>query len=231
MIWGGAGPCDIQIQEFRPLCTPYFTKLAISQLIMVRFEKLKIWQAQYFGTYRSDVTMTSRVTSRTRWRHARTWRHRPSYWVECDLETSPWRHRQLHRGGGQIGGGSIAISGTAQQIWLIFCMHIDMTQYSTHNEICRHQPNSCNFGRFFHYHGNRFGINPTSRFQCSCRPKNYPPAKLCWNRTSRSWDPALLTLEDYYIWYEIRTWHQIHYEAIRKLKPVTCFKWDVTRET
>ncbi len=48
-----------------------FTKMAISPLIIVRFSKFKIWRAQRFGADQTDVTMTSRVTSRARWRHAR----------------------------------------------------------------------------------------------------------------------------------------------------------------
>ena len=55
-----------------------FTKLAISRLIMVRFEKFEIWHAQCFDADLWDVTMTTRATRRTRWRHARAWRRMTS---------------------------------------------------------------------------------------------------------------------------------------------------------
>ena len=45
--------------------------MAISPLIMVRFEKFEIVCTQDFGPDLQDVTVTLRVTSYTWWRHAR----------------------------------------------------------------------------------------------------------------------------------------------------------------
>ncbi len=54
----------------------HFTKLAISRLIMVRFEKFKIWHAQDSGADLSDVVMTSRDATRDMtWRARLKWRH------------------------------------------------------------------------------------------------------------------------------------------------------------
>ena len=58
----------------------HFTKLAVSRLIMVRFEKFEIWHAQRFDADLGSVTITTRATRPARWRHARAWRHWPSYW-------------------------------------------------------------------------------------------------------------------------------------------------------
>ncbi len=61
----------------------HFTKLAVSRLIMVRFEKFKIWRRQGF----CPILMYMRMTSRT-WRHAmklharewcHAWRHQSNY--------------------------------------------------------------------------------------------------------------------------------------------------------
>ncbi len=49
----------------------HFTKLAVSPLIMVRFEKFEIWHAQHFDADLWDVTMTTSATRRAKWRHAR----------------------------------------------------------------------------------------------------------------------------------------------------------------
>ncbi len=62
---------------------PQITKMAISLLIIVRFSKFEICHARGFGADQTNVTMTSHVTShvtsRARWRHARDsrewWRH------------------------------------------------------------------------------------------------------------------------------------------------------------
>ena len=63
----------------------HFTKLAVSRLIMVRFEKFKIWLAQDYDAHLPDVTVTSRATRHARWRHARAWCHWPRYWVTDSL--------------------------------------------------------------------------------------------------------------------------------------------------
>ena len=46
----------LQIHEFRLLCTPSFTKLAISPLIMVRFSKFKIWH-----TLESEADLANKI--------------------------------------------------------------------------------------------------------------------------------------------------------------------------
>ncbi len=72
VYWGGLHflciPSCIQIHGFLLLCTPSFTKLAVSQLIMVRFEKFNIWHAQGSGADLSDVApnATREMTSRRR---------------------------------------------------------------------------------------------------------------------------------------------------------------------
>ena len=48
-----------------------FTKMAVSRLIMVRFEKFKIWHAQHFNPDLPDVIDVTRDVTRARWRHAR----------------------------------------------------------------------------------------------------------------------------------------------------------------
>ena len=50
---------------------PCFTKLAVSPLILVRFEKFEIWHAQGSDADLSDVTVMSRATWCARWRRAR----------------------------------------------------------------------------------------------------------------------------------------------------------------
>ncbi len=102
------------------------------------------------------------------------------------------------KGGGQLWGGGIAISGTAGQISLIFSIQTNMVKLNWHVKIHNPQLDLLDFRRFLHYHGNRFGIRPSSQFQCSFRPKTHHAAKFCRDQTSRSWDPASLTLEDYY---------------------------------
>ncbi len=69
-----------------------FTKLAVSPLIMVRFEKFKIWHAQGSDVDLSDVTITSRAT---REMTSRAWRHSP----KLDLATSHgWLSHNVVRG-------------------------------------------------------------------------------------------------------------------------------------
>ena len=69
-----------------------FTKMAVSPLILVRFEKFKILHAQHSGADLPKVSMTSRATRRARWRHARV------IDLVTDLEThdvitmQQWRH-------------------------------------------------------------------------------------------------------------------------------------------
>ncbi len=90
-IWNGIAP------RFVFSAWHGFTKVAISSLLIVRFEKFKIWHAQCSDADLSDDTMTSRATRRARWRHARAWRHYGNTPYQSDLWSHcPITRRHLH---------------------------------------------------------------------------------------------------------------------------------------
>ncbi len=114
-----------------------FTKLAVSWLIMVRFEKFKIWHAQGSDADLSDVTVTSRVRRRARGRHARE-----------DVSSDIIMTTITSWGVVAMGCCYGPISITAGWILLIFGRKTDMAKKAWHTRNCHHNSNIKGTGQF-----------------------------------------------------------------------------------
>ncbi len=116
----------------------HFTKLAVSRLIMVRFEKLKIWHTQRSDADLSDVTNTSRDVTRARTSKVTSWQQQSILWVWLP-STLLWAY---------LPNGVVDFAHFRQATWYsegdLACLNLSTyPQYQSHRTI------------FIEYHDNR----------------------------------------------------------------------------